>query len=112
MASKEESVFVPISLDGYKRNKVNCLQAQLQIKQNLLFIKKIEELKQLKEDCRSQILRKLSEIKKEINKLEIQLPKSASVSEKAGKIRTSKKYPTKLDEELKFIQDKLRALSQ
>ncbi len=112
MASKEESVFVPVSFEDYKKNKINCLQAQLQIKQNLLFIRKIEELRQLKDDCIAQILKKTSEIKKEINKFETQLPKSTNVSEKSGKIRVTKKYPTKLDEELKLIQDKLRALSQ
>ncbi len=108
---ENESVFVPISFEDYRNNKIRGLKIQLLIKKNLILTQQIEETKKIKDLYKKQLEKTLSEIKKELEKFNQRLPKNKKIVKSEISIVSTKKMPTKIDEELESIQEKLKQLS-
>lgn len=108
MTNEKQEVFVPILFDKYKENKIKGLKAQLFLKKSLIFLKQIEETKKIKNQYKRELRRKLNEIKKEIEKLEKKFPKTKE--NKLAQYNPNTHF-SQIDEELREIQQKLKALN-
>jgi len=107
---ENESVFVPISFEDYRNNKIRGLKIQLLIKRNLILTQQIEETKKIKDLYKKQLLKTLIELKKEVEKFNQRLPKNKQITKSEISVVGTKKISTKIDEELESIQEKLKQL--
>jgi len=109
----DESIFVPITFEKYRNNKISGLKTQLLIKKSFLQLKKIEEIRDLKEDYIKQLKKATNDIYRDLNLLQQQLPKLKGETQKQQQIIDKPKinYSNNIDDELEKIQAKLRALS-
>lgn len=121
MTTTNEPVFVPISFDKYKGDKIKCLEAQLLLKKTLFLVKDIEELKKIKDSYRKILSKTIVDLHKDVNKFKQIFPKysnsSLGITHKQQTTIvtpvTPKDYDnSRFDEELEEIQRKLRVLSE
>ena len=111
--NEQEAIFVPIEYDNYKKNKIALLKMRL-LDKNV--IKKLEDIKETfseKNQVRKLLEKSLSELKREFARFEKELPEIKEKEEK--KIVAPRKFPTetkftKIDLELRQIQEKLNSL--
>ncbi len=113
MATSPETIFVPINFNTYKNNKINGLKTQLYIKKSLILLKQIEETKKLKNAYNKELKKTFSELAKEMKKFQDRLPKQKEKRMNAllESHNMSNQPISKIDCELKAIQEKLEALN-
>ena len=109
MVSSPETVFVPITFNNYKNNKIRGLKVQLLLREILILLKNIEETRKLKEIYHKELKKVLSELSKESIKFEGRLP----TQKHKHSIASSYNIPhtSKIDQELRDIQEKLQSLN-
>jgi len=111
--NEQEAIFVPIEYGNYKQNKIALLKMRLIDKKVKGTIERIKEVSSEKNQIRKLLARSLSEFKKEFSKFEKELPELKEKEKR--KVIGIKKAPvntkfTKIDLELRQIQEKLNSL--
>ena len=109
MTTSPETVFIPITFDNYKNNKIRGLKAQLFLKKTLILLKQVEETKKLKEIYHKELKKVLDELLKELKRFEERLPTQKKKSFTTMSYDSPK--TSRIDEELKEIQEKLLSLN-
>jgi len=121
MAEKTNTeIFLPLTFNKYKENKINLLKVQLKTVNGIERIKKLESLRKLKSEQRHLLKTIIKEIKQSHQKLLKSLPKAEETKThkidskriETHKMPTQREYQTnsRIDEELDRIQEKLKNL--
>lgn len=120
---KKDPIFVPISQDDYKPNKSNILKLELSILNSLKHIERLKQLRETTSKLKTELAKILSEVAKDYAALENSFPVITSHLEpiKREKIKQSNQnteynsiatsHSKSIDQELKFVQEKLRKLN-
>ncbi len=123
MVSKiDTEIFLPITFQTYKKNKINLLKTHIKTVNTLERIKKLNELSKIKTQQRKLLKKTINDIKDSYSKLQKSLPTSLQIGileqKHTEQVYTphTKTYPTsfqpmsRIDEELNKIQEKLKNL--
>lgn len=114
--TEKEVIHIKFDYGEAREGKKDLLYSQLDILHLIKTIKKYHELREKELDTKALISQKIKEVKKNINKIKLQLPKLKNKiiekEEKNDKIISKRIIPktSELEKELASIQEKLRRM--